>query len=642
MSVIAGLVRFTGAPVHIDDLAPAAARLAAPGVGKAAHWIEGSVGLVVRQRVVTDEDLFERQPWVGGGGRLILVYDGRIDNREELAAALDISLNQSEIIPDGLLLLGALERWGEAALPRLIGDFALALWDTQNRKLLLARDQLGRRSLYYYQGNGFVAFATTYRALLALPGMPRKIDELGIADFLIQNTQHPVETFYEGVRRVPGATAAVFASNGLRLNRYWTPEPKRQLRLDSDQDYVEGARELLDQAVACRLRAKNGLASTLSGGLDSSAVAATAARLMVPNRLLTITSVPPEGMELPSHPVWYKDERPYVGAIAAMYPNMDSVLASSLEPHWIETDPTAFFEAGGLPAHGVTNIGWLMPGYQCLTETGISALLTGEGGNPAWSYDGLRRLNEMFRNGNWLHLTNELYLAGRRRPYGMDWKALLRSQILRPLEPPWLAKWRMRLKTGDAELWSGFSAIHPDFARDIDLAERSRKTGHNMRLQLDSKDGLGVRLEMLKRMEHGRDIFTALRTLTGIETRSPLFDIRLLEFCLSLPEEQFFKDGNFRRLPRLAMDGRLPQPVLENNLIGSQNPEIMRRVKAVRSGMIAEIEELKQVPLAARAIDLPRLSQIVRDWPDDSQVKLLLPRALHVGRFLRWAEAGKL
>jgi asparagine synthase (glutamine-hydrolysing) len=451
-----------------------------------------------------------------------------------------------------------------------------------------------------------------------------------------------VETFYEGVRRVPGATTAVFATNGLRLNRYWTPEPKRQLRLGSDQDYVELARELLDRAVACRLRAKNGLASTLSGGLDSSAVAATASRLLAPNRLLTITSVPPEGMELPSHSAKYKDERPYVSAIAAMYPNMNSVLASSLEPHWIETDPTAFFEAGGRPARSVTNIGWLLPGYQCLSEAGISALLTGEGGNAAWSYDGLRRLNEMFRNGNWLHLAHELYLAGRRRPYGMGWKALLRREILRSLEPVMLTKWRRRLKTGEAELWSGISGIRPDFTRDIDLSGRCSKAGYNMHLQFNSEDGLGMRLEMLKWVEHSSDIFTALRALTGVETRSPLLDIRLLEFCLSLPEEQFLKDGNFRRLPRVVMDGRLPQPVLENNLIGSQNPEIMRRVKAVRSGMLAEIEELKQVPLAARAIDLPRLSQIVRDWPDGRQVTLLLPRALHVGRFLRWAEAGKL
>lgn len=156
--------------------------------------------------------------------------------------------------------------------------------------------------------------------------------------------RHPVNTLYEGVSRVPKASCAVFDGNGLRINTYWDPTPTRQIRFPSDGEYVEAMREQLEQAVACRLRAKDGIASTMSGGLDSSAVAATAARLLMPNRLLAITSVPPEGMKLsPLSPAWYVDERPYVKAIAQMHPNMDLVLASSDEPHWIETDPTPFF-----------------------------------------------------------------------------------------------------------------------------------------------------------------------------------------------------------------------------------------------------------------------------------------------------------
>jgi asparagine synthase (glutamine-hydrolysing) len=639
MSVIAGIVRFTDEPVHAAELALAAQRLAAPGVGEAAHWVEGGAGLLVRQRYITHEDMHERQPWVGGGGSLVLVYDGRLDNREEVAAALGISLRDG-MVPDGRLLLTALERWNDAALPRLIGDFALALWDKQSRRLLLARDQFGRRTLYYYQGTGFVAFATTFRALLGLPGVPRKVDELGIADLLILNRHHPVETFYEGVRRVPEATAAVFDGRSLRLNRYWTPEPKHELRLSSDDEYAEAAREHLDRAVACRLRAKDGIASNLSGGLDSSAVAATAAKLLAPKRLVTLTSVPPEGLALPQlQPYWYPDERPYVADIAAMHPNMDPLLVSSDAPHWIETDPTLFFEAAGVPGRGMTNAGWMLPGYERLRESGISALLTGIGGNPAWSYDGLRRLNELLRGGHWLQFARELYLTGRSKPYGMSRKALLRSEVLQPLVPPWLEKWRRRLNSGEADLWSDFSPIRPDFAREIGLAERSRRAGHNLRLG-GPADGLALRLHMLNRLEHAKDIDNALRALTGIEMRTPLLDIRLVEFCLSIPHDQFLKDGNFRRLPRRAMADRLPASVLQNNLMGSQNPEIMRRLSAARPGMLEEIEALKKVPLAARAIDLPRIANIVRDWPANNEVTLVLPLALHVGRFLRWAESG--
>ncbi|MBS4052672.1 MAG: hypothetical protein KGZ69_15950, partial [Methylomonas sp.] len=220
MSVIAGVVRFSGAPLQAADLEAAAGRMAEPGMAEAVRWIENGAGLLVRQRHITHEDYFERQPWIGGGGRLVLIHDGRLDNRDEIASALGISLRGE--VADGRLLLAALETWGTAALPRLIGDFALALWDTLNRRLILARDQLGRRTLYYHQGDGFVAFATHYRALLALPGVPRAVDELGMADFLILNVRHPVETIYRGVRRVPAATIAHFDAGGPRFERYWS------------------------------------------------------------------------------------------------------------------------------------------------------------------------------------------------------------------------------------------------------------------------------------------------------------------------------------------------------------------------------------------------------------------------------------
>lgn len=637
MSVIAGLIRFSGEPVAAADLASAAARVAAPGVKEAKFWAEGPAALVVCQRIVTPEDLAERQPWVGGGGKLVLVYDGRLDNREELAAALNISLTQCETVPDGLLLLRALERWGEAALPRCIGDFALALWDKQNRRLLLARDQMGSRALYYHQGAGFVAFATSYRALLALPGVPKKIDELGIADFLIFNWNHPVTTLYQDVRRVPMASIAVFDHSGLRLHRYWTPDPERRLRLGSDQEYAEAAREQLERAVACRLRALAPVASAMSGGLDSSAIAITAARLLAPKRLLTVTSVPPEDLDLPpQRPGWHNDERPYVQAIAALYPNIDLVLADSRTPHWLEIDPTPFFDAGGLPASNPNNIGWLAPGYQRVSEAGGSVLLDGVGGNSVWSWDGRRSLADLFRRGQWLRLARELYLCGRRdEAIGRNWQALVRGEILSPLLPPTLKQLRRRLRTG-AELWSDF-IINPDFADEIGLFQR-----YSSARDIHSPNSLKLRLLALDRQVHRGDFSTPFRALTGIERRFPLLDIRLLAFCLAIPDEQYLKDGVQRRLPRLALADRLPSAVLEKDRMGMQNPEILHRLQATRHGLIDEIEALKQVPLAVRCIDLPRLARIALAWELDPFKLALPPRALHVARFLRWAEQGNL
>ncbi len=637
MSVIAGIVRFSGAPVSVDDLALAAARLAAPGVGEAAHWIGGAAGLVARQRVVTNEDMFEHQPWTNG--RLVMVYDGRLDNREEVAETLGISLKGSEIVPDGRLIFSALEQWGQDAFSRFIGDFAVALWDVQNRRLLLGRDHRGMRTIYYHHGKYFVAFATTYPALLALPGVPKKIDELGVADFLILNMKHPVNTLYEGVRRVPKAGCAVFDGNGLRVSTYWDATPKRQIRLSSDGEYVEAMREQLERAVACRLRAKSPVAAMMTGGLDSAAVASTAARLLSPERLLTLTSVPPEGMKLsPPSPAWYVDERPYVKAIAEMHPNINSVLVSSDQPHWIETDPAPFFESSGIPLRNLTNVGWFLPMYDVVINSGSTVLLSGEGGNPAWSWDGLRLLANYFRRGNWIRLARELALIDRNRPYGRNWKTILRSEVLAPLEPRTLKRSRLNLRESGAEPWTHYSAINPTFAEELNLYQRTLSAKHDF---VGPADGLGLRLKMNNRTEHGADVHTALRATTGIEEHAPLWDIRLLEFCLSIPDDQFLRDGVTRRLTRLALADRLPQSLLDNYLIGAQNPEIMSRMSSLRPGMMEEIESFERVPLIARCLDLPRLKKIVREWPaDNMQVPLLLPRALDMGRWLRWTEQG--
>jgi asparagine synthase (glutamine-hydrolysing) len=636
MSVIAGIVRFSGEPVHVAELEPAAQRLAAPGLSDAAFWTEGMAGLLARQHFYTNEDLAERQPWVGAGGRLVLVYDGRLDNREDIAAALSIRLN-GETVPDGQLLLAALERWGEQALPRLIGDFALALWDKQKRELLLARDQMGRRTLYFHHGGNFVAFASTYRALLTLPGVPKKIDELGVADFLVLNMRHPVQTLYEGARRVPKASCAVFNKNGLRQSKYWELEVKRPIRFSSDEEYVEAMREQLERAVSCRLRVRNPVAAVMSGGLDSSAVAATAARLLAPSRILTVTSVPPEGMALsPLSPAWYVDERPYVKAIAAMHPNMDPVLASSDAPHWIETDPLPFFEANGTPARNVSNLGWLMPGYDAVTNSGSNVMLIGEGGNYGWSWDGLRTLSDYFRHGHWLRLARELALIDRNRPYGMRWQVILRSEVLAPQEPRPLKRWRKKLRESGGEPWTDYSAINPAFAKEINLFRRMNEAKFDF---TGPTGALELRLEMINRSEHGPDVTAAIRAVNGLEVRAPLWDIRLLEFCLSIPEEQFLRHGVTRRLTRLALADRLPRPVLDNYRLGAQNPEIFRRQERMRASMLEEIESFKQTPLAACCLDLSRLRKIVREWPaDNMQVPLMLPRALNMGRFLRWAE----
>lgn len=631
-------MRLSGAPVMQGDLSKAASRLAHPGVGEPAFWVGGQAGMVVRQRGGADEELAERQPY--SNERLAMIFDGRLANREDLAIALGIRLNGGEVVPDGRLIFSAFERWGESALPKFIGDFAIALWDVQNRKLLLARDHTGKRTLYYHHGSGFVAFATTYPALLALPGVPKKIDEMGVAQIIIANFFGQEHTPYEEVRRVPCASSAVFDVNGKRIARYWNFDINRQIRFSSDGEYAEAAREMLDKVIAGRLRTNSRLAAQISGGLDSSALAASAALLLAPKRLLTVTLVPPAEIQLPRVKGSYHDETPYIKDIAAMHPNMDPAFIVPRGPHWVDTDPTPFFNSSGLPSTSITNLGWFLPAQEYLAEAGISEVLSGVFGNFFWSWDGCRSLTDMFRRGQWIRLARELSMYKYGEPGWKPKAGFLYHNVLHPIMPNISGRIYRSLKKQEPDALASICAINPAFAREINIVERSRASGWSPNLSgpLSARDS---RLLPLNPLENSNDMLAAGRAISGIQQLFPLMDIRLVEFMLALPDDQFFRDGISRRLSRMAMTDRLPPSVLWNNLRGAQNPEIEFRVKALLPGMMEELESFEQVPLAARCLDLPRLKKIVRTWSGGAYVRgMLLQRAIHIGRFFRWAEKG--
>ncbi|WP_413204316.1 asparagine synthase-related protein [Rhodospirillum sp. A1_3_36] len=640
MSTIAGLVRFTDRPVDRSDLAGAARYLADPGVGEAVFWCEGSAGLVARQRFSTPEDRFERQPWVGAGGRLVLVFDGRLDNREEIIDALGLSVDPTDVLPDGALLLRSFERWGESALPRFLGPLSLALWDGAERRLLLARDHLGRRALYVHQGQGFVAFASTLQALLAMPQVPRRLNEERLGDFLVLNFKGTEETLYDGLLRVPAATALAFDRQGVvRRNQYWAFDLTRRIRFRSDGEYVEAAREQLDRAVARRLRSDGPVSATMSGGLDSSAVATSAARQMAPNRLLTLTAVPPPGFALSETPrTQYVDETPYVRAIAAMHPNMDLQLIWSEGTHALERDPTALFEAGGLPIYGPTNFGWFAPLTEASLQAGSRVVLGGQAGNAMWSWNGLERLGELFSRGRWIRLLRELDAAG--KIHGGR-KHLLRSHVIHPMIPAWLGRIYLQMKAGHPQRWNRFSGINPQFAVDIGLYQRNLQAGQGPAMR-DFRPQSLVRLDRLVH-NNGSDGRAVLRSLFGIEDRDPLADRNLVEFFLALPSDQFLRDGVTRRLTRHALVDRLPKEVIEKNSFGQQNPEWFSRMAADKIRMMDDLNKIRNSPLASRCIDVSRLSGILENFHEGgscsfSSIHYLLPRALHVGLYLVWLE----
>lgn len=176
MSAIAGMIDWRGAPAG-PAVRKALAALASHGRDGEGFWDGGDVALGWRQTILHAEDRADRQPLTGGGGRFKLVFDGRIDNREELARALALAPERARDWPDSAYVLAAFEKWGEGCVPHLLGDFAFAVWDAEKRELFLARDHIGTRPLYFFRGEHFLMFATAPSALFSNQGVPCDIDD---------------------------------------------------------------------------------------------------------------------------------------------------------------------------------------------------------------------------------------------------------------------------------------------------------------------------------------------------------------------------------------------------------------------------------------------------------------------------------
>jgi asparagine synthase (glutamine-hydrolysing) len=243
MSGIGAIFNLDGAPVARSDLERMANALRMHGPDGRAVMARGPVGLVFTLHRFTPEDFLERQPVSGGGGRYLMVMDGRIDNREELAAALELEPQRLATLPDSALFMRAFETWGEACFNRIVGEFAMILWDAREQRLSCARDHFGLRPLAYYQTEKCIALASMPKGLFALPWVPRELNEQKLADYLILNFCDGASTYFKDVRRLLMAhVMTVSRDEGIQTRRYWDLMDAPDVRLPTDDDYVEALR----------------------------------------------------------------------------------------------------------------------------------------------------------------------------------------------------------------------------------------------------------------------------------------------------------------------------------------------------------------------------------------------------------------
>jgi len=641
MSDFRGYLAFETEELTQEGRARAGAAFLGAGLGNPRVWRDDIAALAHAQRIVTSEDRAERQPVQDPAGRVIL-FDGYLFEPNSLTGDLGLP----PYTPDSQIAAAWLDRHGFEALHKLKGNYGLALWDQRERRLHLIVAPMAMRIVYWHARPKGFWFATTLSALHQFPSVPKTLDPLQLALQFTATVADPADTPYKNIRLVPPGTHLSVDARGVREQAFWRLDTSRRVTLRTPQAYAEAARDLLDQAVRRALRSAQTPGVLLSGGLDSSAIAASAARLLAPAPLYTYTAEPPPGQVVAARDGWYDRERPYVDALAARYSNLHPHFCHSTEPASTEIDPTPFFVAGGRSQFNANHLGWFDPAYRAAQKNGHAVVLTGESGNFTLSFNGLRGLGDFARGGRLDKLIQLLPGAARYRSWTL-W-GTLKGQILLPAVPPKLRAALWRWRHSKEEPSTKYAAIRSEFAV---------KVGLGVALQAQGDDGLSIyttdsRKLIVRHMEAQRirtlETMRTIRAYYGFEVRDPFADPDLAEFCLAIPREQYLLGGVQRSLARRALADRLPAALLAERGYGRQNPEWFTRMTAQRESFAAEIERLTNVPLAAEMLDLPRLKQMIDTWPQDAtaaearrlEFALILPRAIQTGRFIRWSEGG--
>lgn len=635
MSAICGILPFRGGipdARRCQGMAEAMKKIG-PDRQQATASDEIALGCALYRRL--PEDSYDHQPLWSRGRRFLLVADVRLDNRSEILSALGGPASPHQHFSDSDLLLAAFEQWDQAVFDRLVGEFAVAIWDTNRRRLILARDPTGQRPLFYRMAPDFFAFASLPSGLHALPEISRSPDSERLSEFLAQIPSQRDRSFFTTILQVEAGHVYTVTAGSIEARRYWSPSTQ-PVRRRSPNDYVDAFRDALETAVRSQLRGTDGcVAAHLSSGFDSSAVAATAAKLTAAGagRVLAFTAAPRADYDGPVPRGRLADESGIAADVAAMHANMDHQILRPAAGGLLDIlDDAAAMAEEPLPV--VCNNLWWREINARAARLGARVMLTGEAGNMTISAGGLVQLADMVREGRllgWAGEARALIAHG-----SVSWRGVLANSFGAWMpEPLWNALSTRFVGTSvgaeDRSLVAPY--WRDEFARRSGAAARdSRPPGNSMR----------VRLASLQDASPGLARKRALGAW-GMEERDPTADRRLAEFCLTLPPEMLLHRGITRPLARSALADRLPGSVLHNRMRGIQSADWHERI--TQADAYQALERVSGCDAVGEVVDLGRVRRLIEHWPSRNwsrpsivaDYRLSLVRALAVAHFIRHA-----
>jgi asparagine synthase (glutamine-hydrolysing) len=479
------------------------------------------------------------QPLYGADRQVCLVFNGEIYNYRELRAGLEKEGHAFHTHSDTEVVLQAYLRDGPAAFERLDGMFGVAIWDRRTQELILARDRLGEKPLYYTADARRLLFGSELKSLLQSADCPRAIDDDALRAYLTYGYVPTPASIFQGVQKLPPAHYLRYRDGQVSLHRYWRPSLASKTALGEDEA-GEKLEELLDRAVASRLVSDVPFGAFLSGGLDSSTIVALMARHMSqPVKTFTIGFKEAAFSEL-------DDARRVAAHLGTEHhelvvePDAVSLLEKLV---WHFDEP--FADSSAVPTFLVSE----------LASQHVKMVLTGDGGDEMFGgYD------------RYLRLLKLESLGGLRRP-GAGLMKLAGSVLPNPYgERLYRVGERLQLPF-DQRYLSGVAVMRPDIARRL-RAQAGGEDHFDLPALGEAGSDLGAGDSPLDRAVAidlqsylPDDILVKLDRMAmaaSLEGRSPFLQPDLVDFALSLPDGYRVRDGRGKHLLRSVASKWLP------------------------------------------------------------------------------------
>lgn len=636
MSAIVGVYQLNKEPIPYEHGINLMGALQKFPADDARTWQRENIFLGCHAQWITPESVNERLPFYDQKRKLAITADAIIDNRSELCENLQIEQTYRKAISDSELILHAYHKWGQEAPKYLIGDFAFMIWDEKKQQLFGARDFSGGRTLYFFHNHRRFAFCTVMDPLFTLPYIEKNLNEQWLAEFLAMpditnDILDPSLTVYKNIEQVPPSHTISVTADKVTLTRYCRLLVGDRLKLKSNKEYEEAFQDVFESAVTSMIRTHRPVGSQLSGGLDSGSVVSFAAKALRKDnkKLHTFSYVPgADFREWPSKYYFRANERPliqstvkFVGNITDNYYSFEDKNSLTEIDDWLEIleMPYKFFE----------NSFWLKGIHEEASRQGVGVLLSGQRGNLTISRGkALAYYALLLKKMSWIRLYREIHNYSKSTRLR---KSRVLSLILKeafPLKDRILAK----KNSEDFPLW-----ISEEFAKKTNVLEKIRNHGLNPAgpCLIDERELDKKHFEEVASWEKVGMVGTKLSLRYSLWNRDPTNDLRVIRFCLSVPEEQFVQKGMDRSLIRRSTKNRLPDNVRLNRIMGLQSADAVYRMATSWNAFIDKVGQLCKDPVVSEFLNVKVIKAALSNIGTEPQPEFVFNRDFKIlGRSL--------